>query len=84
MNPHDRLRIVLPEARQQWRAFAYVMQAHENRCIKRAGVAGIRARALGENGQNPPQFPGRWRALGVRVGKCRQKNSAPQNAAEAL
>ena len=45
MNPHDRLRIVLAEARQEWRAFAYVMQAHENRYIKRAGVAGIRARA---------------------------------------
>lgn len=45
MNPHDRLRIVLAEARQEWRAFAYVMQAHENRYIKRAGVAGLRARA---------------------------------------
>ncbi|EFB2468639.1 hypothetical protein FEG80_24045 [Escherichia coli] len=45
MNPHDRLRIVLAEARQEWRAFAYVMQVHENHCIKRAGVAGIRARA---------------------------------------
>lgn len=45
MNPHDRLRIVLAEARQEWRAFAYVMQAHENHYIKRAGVAGIRARA---------------------------------------
>ncbi|HGC1260423.1 TPA: hypothetical protein ACIX05_003545 [Escherichia coli] len=44
MNPHDRLRIVLAEARQEWRDFAYVMQAHENRYIKRAGVAGIRAR----------------------------------------
>lgn len=45
MNPHDRLRIVLAEARQEWRDFAYVMQAHENRYIKRAGVAGIRLRA---------------------------------------
>lgn len=45
MNPHDRLRIVLDEARQQWRAFANVMLAHENRYIKWAGVAGIRARA---------------------------------------
>lgn len=44
MNPHDRLRIVLDEARQQWRAFANVMLAHENRYIKWAGVAGIRAR----------------------------------------
>ncbi|MCQ6920128.1 hypothetical protein NPS35_15810 [Escherichia coli] len=47
MNPHDRLRIVLDEARQQWRAFANVMLAHENRYIKWAGVAGIRARATG-------------------------------------
>lgn len=34
------------QARQFWRAFAYVMHLHENRSIKRAGVAGIRARAL--------------------------------------
>ncbi|HAJ6724778.1 TPA: hypothetical protein HNC83_05775 [Escherichia coli] len=45
MNPHDRLRIVFAEARQNWRALAYVMQVHENHSIKRAGVAGIRARA---------------------------------------
>ena len=45
MNLHDRLRIVLAEARQEWRAFVYVMQVHENHYIKRAGVAGIRARA---------------------------------------
>ncbi|EEH3380851.1 hypothetical protein GZA99_001564 [Salmonella enterica] len=47
MNPHDRLKIVLAEARQNWRAFAYVMQVHENHYTKRAGVAGIRARATG-------------------------------------
>ncbi|EGD5118862.1 hypothetical protein DTZ24_14005 [Escherichia coli] len=47
MNPHDRLRIVLAEASKKWRAFAYVMQVHENHYIKRAGVAGIRARARG-------------------------------------
>lgn len=47
MSPHDLLRIVLTEARQDWRAFAYVMQVHENCYIKRAGVAGIRARADG-------------------------------------
>jgi len=47
MNPHDRLRIVLAEVRQEWRAFAYVMQVHENHYTKRAGVAGIRARATG-------------------------------------
>ncbi|EIZ7972238.1 hypothetical protein OWX79_003437 [Salmonella enterica] len=45
MNPHDRLRIVFAEARQEWRASAYVMQVHENHYTKRAGVAGIRARA---------------------------------------
>lgn len=45
MKTHDRLRIVFAEARQNWRAFAYVMQVHENRYIKRAGVAGVRARA---------------------------------------
>ncbi|HGV2214249.1 TPA: hypothetical protein ACNCDU_003931 [Escherichia coli] len=49
MNPHDRLRIVLAEARQEWWAFAYVMQAHENHCIKWAGVAGQRARGFGAN-----------------------------------
>jgi len=47
MNPHDPKRIVYPLARQNWRAFAYVMQLHENHCIKRAGVAGLRARAKG-------------------------------------
>ncbi|HCU0422016.1 TPA: NTPase [Klebsiella aerogenes] len=45
MNPHDRLRIDFTEARQEWRAFAYIMQVHENHYAKRAGVAGIRARA---------------------------------------
>ncbi|TKU30043.1 hypothetical protein FDX09_16890 [Citrobacter sp. wls717] len=47
MNMHDRLRIVFAEARQFWWAFAYVMHLHENRYKKRAGVAGIRARADG-------------------------------------
>ncbi|EBU0774479.1 hypothetical protein CJH20_22210 [Salmonella enterica] len=45
MRSHDRLRIVFDKARQNWRAFAYVMQVHENHYIKWAGVAGIRARA---------------------------------------
>ncbi|PXL04301.1 hypothetical protein DMS46_27860 [Klebsiella variicola] len=45
MNLHDRLRIVLAPARQLWRAFSYLMQVHENHYTKRAGVAGIRARA---------------------------------------
>lgn len=51
MKSHDRLRIVFAEARQNWRAFAYVMHLHENWYIKRAGVAGIRARAM--YGNNP-------------------------------
>lgn len=45
MSSHDRLRIGLAKACQNWRAFAHVMQVHENYYIKRAGVAGIRARA---------------------------------------
>ncbi|AWR67429.1 hypothetical protein CUN65_03235 [Enterobacter hormaechei subsp. xiangfangensis] len=47
MNAHDRLRIVFAEARQKWRAFAYVMHVHENHYTKRAGVAGLRARGFG-------------------------------------
>jgi len=31
--------------RQNWRVFRPVMHLHENHSIKRAGVAGIRARA---------------------------------------
>lgn len=43
------------QARQFWRAFAYVMHLHENHYTKRAGVAGIRARAGGINGiENVP------------------------------
>jgi len=38
--------IVFADASQNWRAFAYVMQVHENHYIKWAGVAGIRARAV--------------------------------------
>ncbi|ERM11011.1 hypothetical protein L584_00555 [Pantoea agglomerans Tx10] len=45
MKSHDPKRIVYAPARQYWRAFVYVMQVHENHCIKRAGVAGLRARA---------------------------------------
>jgi len=47
MNPHDPTKIVYPPARQYWRAFVCVMQVHENHSIKRAGVAGLRARAEG-------------------------------------
>jgi len=46
MRSHDRLRIGLTLHRQFWRAFAYIMHLHENRYIKRAGVAGLRARAM--------------------------------------
>ncbi len=35
--------------RQYWRAYAYIMHLHENRYIKRAGVAGIALRARGAN-----------------------------------
>ncbi|ELQ4184169.1 hypothetical protein QSO38_001687 [Escherichia coli] len=61
MKSHDRLRIVFADARQSWRAFAYVMQVHENHYTKRAGVAGIRARATGLNGKNPAQSSARCR-----------------------
>lgn len=61
MNPHDRLRIVLAEARQEWRAFAYVMQAHENHYIKRAGVAGLRARGfMFDRGAGPRRLGDGW------------------------
>nr|DAR51540.1 MAG TPA: hypothetical protein [Caudoviricetes sp.] len=46
MKSHDRLRIVFADTCQNWRAFTHVMQVHENHYIKRAGVAGIRARAV--------------------------------------
>lgn len=46
MSLHERLRLVFVKARQNWRAFAHVMQVHENHFIKRAGVAGIRVRAI--------------------------------------
>ncbi|WP_320744481.1 hypothetical protein [Enterobacter sp. 276E10] len=49
MNPHDRLKMVLAEARQEWWAFDYVKLVHENHFIKRAGVAGLRARGFGVN-----------------------------------
>ncbi|EGK0334003.1 hypothetical protein IOL03_002934 [Salmonella enterica] len=49
MKTHDRWRIVFAKACQNWRAFTYVMQVHENHPIKRAGVAGIRARGGGNN-----------------------------------
>jgi len=50
MNPHNPKRIAYPLARQNWRAFVCAMQVHENHSIKRAGVAGLRARAQGLKG----------------------------------
>ncbi|MEB5749143.1 hypothetical protein MXF13_04470 [Leclercia adecarboxylata] len=61
MRSHDRLRIVLTQARQFWRAFAYVMHLHENRYIKRAGVAGIRVRARGCTSQFVVSTLKKWR-----------------------
>ncbi|PQA34742.1 hypothetical protein C5F29_05505 [Escherichia coli] len=49
MRSHDSMTIVFADASQNWRAFAYLMQVHENHYIKRAGVAGIRARARYRN-----------------------------------
>jgi hypothetical protein len=46
MKMKDRFRIVLPPRRRVWRAFAISMHLHENPCIKRAGVAGLRACVL--------------------------------------
>lgn len=55
MNLHDPKRIVYAPARQYWRAFVCVMQVRENHCIKRAGVAGLRARAIC-NGDNLQRY----------------------------
>ncbi|MGH4708338.1 hypothetical protein [Klebsiella variicola] len=56
MNLHEHLRLALAKVHQNWRAFSYLIQVHENHYTKRAGVAGIRARATGDNGENsvPP------------------------------
>lgn len=45
MYSHDPKRIATGRGRQNWRAFRPVMHLHENHYTKRAGVAGIRARA---------------------------------------
>ncbi|TXT93988.1 hypothetical protein D4N15_10695 [Klebsiella pneumoniae] len=45
MDSHDPERIATGQSRQYWRAFWPIMHLHENHSIKRAGVAGIRARA---------------------------------------
>jgi len=45
MSLHVPERLLDGAQRQSWRAFITVMQLHENRPIKRAGVAGIALRA---------------------------------------
>nr|WP_254208089.1 hypothetical protein [Lelliottia amnigena] len=45
MDSHDPKRITTGRSRQNWRALRPVMHLHENHYTKRAGVAGIRARA---------------------------------------
>ncbi|MBE0099013.1 hypothetical protein FOT41_21040 [Citrobacter freundii] len=67
MNPHDRLSSVLAESRQEWRAFSYVMQVHENHSVKRAGVAGIRLRARCFS----PAGGAKWRWQDAAVPRCR-------------
>lgn len=49
MNMHDCLKNDLTVAHQFWWAFAYITQVHENHCVKRVGVAGLRARSSGLN-----------------------------------
>ncbi|MCK7159544.1 hypothetical protein L8P33_07195 [Enterobacter bugandensis] len=48
MDSHDPKRVAMGRGRQNWRAFRPVMHLHENHYTKRAGVAGIRARAIVE------------------------------------
>ncbi|TKT97703.1 hypothetical protein FDW96_21200 [Citrobacter sp. TBCS-15] len=49
MDSHDPKRIATGRDRQKWRALRPVMHLHENHYTKRAGVAGIRARARTKN-----------------------------------
>ncbi|AYL52870.1 MULTISPECIES: hypothetical protein [Citrobacter] len=71
MKTHDRLGIFYAEARHNWRAFAYVMQVHEKHYIKRAGVAGIRARGFGVNrGFGASMLGGHGHFLGLVVRAC--------------
>lgn len=63
--------IVFADASQNWRAFAYVMQVHENHYIKRAGVAGLRARGFGVNrGFDASMLGGHGHYLGLVVRAC--------------
>lgn len=71
MNSHDRLRIVLGKVRQRWRANAQVLQVHENHCVKRVGVAGLRARGFGVNrGFGASMLGGHGHFLGLVVRAC--------------
>ncbi|MCU6664466.1 hypothetical protein M8014_08920 [Enterobacteriaceae bacterium H19S6] len=56
MDSHDPKRIVTGWTHQNWRAFRPVMHLHENHYTKRAGVAGIRARATVGNGEKQRSF----------------------------
>ncbi|HCR1904279.1 TPA: hypothetical protein ACGPMP_003328 [Enterobacter roggenkampii] len=71
MNMHDHLKIVFSIARQFWRAFAYIVQVHENHCVKRAGVAGLRARGFGVNrGFGASMWGGHGHFWGLVVRAC--------------
>ncbi|HHT1636318.1 TPA: hypothetical protein ACTYKL_003011 [Klebsiella pneumoniae] len=71
MKMNDRKRIVFAQARQFWRAFAYIVQVHENHCVKRAGVAGLRARGFGVNrGFGASMLGGHGHFLGLVVRAC--------------
>ncbi|ECA1876591.1 hypothetical protein EJI20_09955 [Salmonella enterica subsp. enterica serovar Napoli] len=78
MRSHDRLRIVFDKARQNWRAFAYVMQVHENHYIKWAGVAGIRARADVYNCINKYCFSCSIRITGYKISKISLTSIIPK------
>ncbi|HBR2142334.1 hypothetical protein [Klebsiella pneumoniae] len=71
MKMNDRKRIISAQARQFWRAFACVMQVHENHYTKRAGVAGIRARGFGVyRGFGASMSGGHGHFLGLVVRAC--------------
>ncbi|HAS1745541.1 hypothetical protein ASV31_05795 [Enterobacter hormaechei subsp. hoffmannii] len=71
MKSHDLSRIVFAQAPHNWRAFPLFMLMHENYYIKRAGVAGIRARGFGVNrGFGPSMSGGHGHFLGLVVRAC--------------
>lgn len=77
MKSHDPKRIIYASARQFWRAFVYVLQVHENQIIKRAGVAGIRARAQGFDCACGAKSPGRGGPVLIHLMRKGHKKSAP-------